>query len=448
MYKGQEYNVFISYRGNSESGLLGSKIYSDLLHYSNNDNIKAFKPFFAPACIPKGDNFKIAIDRVFDDIRCFVMIIDNNYFDNCQEVDDMVMFEIKTALSHENIVFLPIVFSGFSFEKNELLRQLFSSEEISRFKHINAINYYGIYDFKTELDLIPVLVSMLNSPAKNIKEQTNAFRFDLDQFKIQTNKSIKFGSYPQNVVSDMDLINKIASGVFSGETVINANTQLLTFENKQYATIAENPFNKSKFDNGKVVSAGARNYYLCESITWKVLFENEEHQFLISDKAIDAVQFNLSRSPHLADASHVFAANNWEYSYARRWLNNEFFYTAFTETERQQIELVFLDNSDQNSYYPSTSANTLDRVFLVSHKEIFAIGDIGALTTDYAKARGAYSSTSASHYGKGDWWTRSPGITKDSIENIDRRGTIDAVPFCNYVDDTAASLRPCIIIKK
>ena len=86
-------------------------------------------------------------------------------------------------------------------------------------------------------------------------------------------------------------------------------------------------------------------------------------------------------------------------------------------------------------------------MILISHKEIINTKYGKAMTTDYARARGAYSSTSSSHNGLGDWWTRSPGNVNDSGENIDRRGCIDATPFCNYVDDTSAGVRPCIIIK-
>lgn len=447
MFHGQEFNIFISYRGNSEGGLLGSKIYSDLLHYTNGDNKREFKPFFAPACISKGENFKEAIQVVLQDAKCFIMIIDEDYFKNCGQEDDMVSFELVTALKHKDITFLPIVFSGFSFDKNAQLHELFSADEVNRFKHINAINYYGIYDFRVEVDLIPVIDTILSKQLIK-KESSSVYRFDLDNFKIVRSKTISFGKYPQNVVSDMSLIDKIASGVFTGETIINSNTNLLTYDGNQYATIAENPFNKMRFDNGKEVNAGARNYFLSEPISWDILFENDEYYFLISTRAIDAIQFNLNRSTHVDESNNTYAANNWEHSYIRRWLNSEFYYRAFSENERQRIELVEVDNSDESGFYKSTSKNTVDRIFLVSHKEIFAFGSKGALTTDYAKARGGYASTSASHYGKGDWWTRSPGVSKDSIENIDRRGTVDSAPFCNFVDDTAASVRPCLIIKK
>ncbi len=50
-----DYNVFICYRGD-EGGVLASNIYSDLCLYTNNK----LKVFFAPRCVPHGDNFKAA----------------------------------------------------------------------------------------------------------------------------------------------------------------------------------------------------------------------------------------------------------------------------------------------------------------------------------------------------------------------------------------------------
>lgn len=444
MYKGQEYNVFISYRGN-RTGELGASIYKDLLHYMNADKKNEFSPFFAPLCIPKGEDFKKAIASVLEDVKCFILLLDKDYFRNCTKDDDMVFFELQTALQNPNISFVPVALPDFSYDNQPELLSCFETSEINRIRHINQVNYLGVYNFKAEIDLIPVILSTLKS-THNQSNSSAIFNLDINEFRTVNDKKFTFGIYPQAVVSDLELIEKIATGMFSGETSLNPNTYTLQFRGKAFATIAENPFNKTKFDNGKVINAGARNYYELSPIVWQVLFENDNYYFAITEKIIDAVQFSLNRFPQRLD-NKFCQANSWETSYVRRWLNNEFFYDAFNETEREQIVYVKIDNTN-SGYYPSTSEDTNDKVFLISHNEIYRTDCSGALTTDYAKARGAYSSTSASHYGKGDWWTRSPGLTNDSVENVDRRGCVNAVPFCNYVDDTAASLRPCILIKK
>ena len=61
------------------------------------------------------------------------------------------------------------------------------------------------------------------------------------------------------------------------------------------------------------------------------------------------------------------------------------------------------------------SENTNDKVFLLSYNELnnSAYGLTSnalrrMLTSDYARATGAYMSTSSSNYGFGNWWLRTP----------------------------------------
>lgn len=447
MYMRQKFDVFISYRGDSDGGILGSKIYSDLLHLLTVENEKEYVPFFAPACIPKGEDFKTALVNVMEDIKCVILILTKGFFVNCEKDDDIVFFELQSALKNPNIRFIPLIMPDFKFENELQLMTLFNSSDIDRFKHINAINYHSIYDFKTEIDLLPVLRNVLKSKSVDSKQKSQ-YEYKVNDFTLSKGTVITFGMYPQSVVSDIALIEKIATGMFTGDTILNSNSTL-QYNGEIFATFAENPFNKTKFDNGKLISPGARNYYRVEPVKWIELYKNSEYSVFISEKLIDAIPYNLSRLNHRKSDGSSLPANNWEMSYIRRWLNNEFYYDAFNDDERGTIQLSLIDNSPDSSYHTTqNSVDTLDNVFLVSHTEIKDTYKGRAITTDYARARGAYSSTSSSHEGHGDWWTRSPGNVSSSVENIDRRGYINSEPFCNYVDDTAASVRPCIIIKR
>lgn len=448
MYKGINYNTFICYRGSNESGILASKIYSDLTHYMNQNGEREFVPFFAPICIEKGENYKDAIGKILSEVSCFIMVITNGFFDNCISDDDIVHFEIVSALKNPNIKFIPIIVDGYHMSEDKALLSLFNSSDLDRIRHVNAINYHGIYDFKTEIDLIPVLHNILINKITN-EAPSDSIDFDLDIFKRETGEIITFGRYPQSVVSDLELINKIATGVFNGETTLDKKTNWLKHDKDMYATFAENPFNKTKYDDGKVINAGARNYFKVEPLKWIVLYSYKNYYVLMSEKLIDAIQFNLNRHQHRKNSSTTLPPNCWELSYIRRWLNNEFIYDAFNEKEINMMVSCQIDNSDSSSYYTGYDFNkTIDKIFLISHKEIINTEYGSATTTDYSRARGAYSSTSSSHEGKGDWWTRSPGDKPTAIENIDRRGCVNAIPFCNYVDDTAVGVRPVIVLKR
>ena len=182
--------------------------------------------------------------------------------------------------------------------------------------------------------------------------------------------------------------------------------------------------------------------------------------------------------------------NNYEHSQIRAWLNGlsyeskeseeakqsskdeyknaGFLQTAFTESAQKLIELTSVDNSAASTtdagsnLLPATKyacANTMDKVFLLSEKEATTsdygfdeydrwVGDDYVttsstrirVTTDYAKATGAYQGDS---YG-GRWWLRSPFYYIVSFA----RGIDDGGNASNYsrVSDTRKGVVPALSI--
>ena len=443
-YEGQKFNTFICYRGSSNSGMFGKILYAELGHYKNEKGDVPFNPFFAPANIPKGNDFKNAVDEVMEDVKYVLLVLTEGFFDGCRNDDDIVMHELRTALSYPDINFIPIILDDYDIAADDCLISLFTESEINRFKHISAVKFNGIYEFDTVRDLVPILLRL-----ENEKKAYDVVRLDLNDFQYDGKQTVVLGRYPQNVEGDLRVTESIFEAQMNGETEIDPVTRWIKYDGRIFSSLAERPFNKSRFTDGKEVNEGARHFYRIEPIRWIVLFRNSEYAVLISQQIIDAVKFNRDREARLGDDNRsIIQPNNWERSDIREWLNESFLYTAFTLDERKRIVTVRLDNSPDSMYYKSEPQNdTEDKVFLVSHKEIYATKCGIGLVTDYAKARGAYASTSSSHYNHGDWWTRSPGNKQTSVENVDRRGCVDAIPFCNYVDDTAASVRPCIVVK-
>lgn len=443
----QNYNVFISYRGSSSGGLLGKEIYTDLRHCKNEGNQEAIVPFFAPACIQKGENFKFAIHEVMASVSCVILILSPGFFKKCTEKDDMVRYELEEALKNDKITFIPVVMEGFTFETElSTVENIFSDEEIYRFKHINAINHHGIYDFNTEADVLPAVRKAIEEKS-NVSPKTEVVKFSSRCFSPCAPRIVVFGSYPQRILKDEDLVHKIYEGLASGAT--KKRESRYEYDGHAYYNICENKFNKRTFEAER--ADGSYNFYMVEPIRWIEIYSNSKYSVLISESILDAKMFNLDRNPHRNPESHQLRpSNEWEVSYIRRWLNSEFYYDSFSEKERSYIQYSQISNGIESGF-PDFAANrgdTTDKVFLISHKEIYAVGHGCAKVSDYARARGAYASTSATCDKYGDWWTRSPGNLDSSVENVDRRGCLDAVPFCNYVNDTAAGVRPCIIVAK
>ena len=146
-----DYDVFICYRGD-EGGVLASNIYADLCLYTKN----RLKVFFAPRCVPHGDNFKDACLRAAGRVPLVILILSRGFFDKCTDADDIVYGEIKSALANEPTKFLPILMPDFDFKDVEL-SGLFDETEVDRIKHISAIKFTDVYSFSSVDMLIPIL---------------------------------------------------------------------------------------------------------------------------------------------------------------------------------------------------------------------------------------------------------------------------------------------------
>ena len=93
-----------------------------------------------------------------------------------------------------------------------------------------------------------------------------------------------------------------------------------------------------------------------EDIEWIVLKVEKDKVFVVSKYVLDCKHYQNSS-----------VAVTWETCDLRKWLNNDFYNTAFSDTDKNSIVLVTNKN---NYYYPSYSTDggndTLDKVFLLS----------------------------------------------------------------------------------
>lgn len=127
-----------------------------------------------------------------------------------------------------------------------------------------------------------------------------------------------------------------------------------------------------------------------ENIEWLVLARENNKILVISDKVLDAKQYNNEIN------------TTWEQCSLRKWLNDSFLNTAFSKKERVLIQSTTV-SADKNPKYSTNPGNaTTDKVFLLSINEVYKyFNDFHArecALTAYAKAHGAAL-----------WWLRSPG---------------------------------------
>ena len=178
-----------------------------------------------------------------------------------------------------------------------------------------------------------------------------------------------------------------------------------------------------------------------EDIEWRVLDKatvdsNGKNCILvISRYALDCLPYNEEHE----DVT-------WETCDLREWLNNEFYYGAFSEAERKQLLTIKNNNPDASFYSSSWGGKggnaTSDNVFLLSYEQVenfFENGDDReCYPTDYAMWNGA----NASYEHHCCWWLRSPGYHQRSAMYVDYGGYL----LSNGVTDDYVGVRPALWI--
>ena len=180
----------------------------------------------------------------------------------------------------------------------------------------------------------------------------------------------------------------------------------------------------SQDDNG--YSTSTVYWFKYEPISWTVLSENttDGTALILCDMIIDSQQYDYENGTY---------KNNYAESTIRKWLNENFYNTAFNELQKQIILTTTVDNSVESTGYSSNSyacENTQDKVFLLSYQDVIN-ANYGFLSnysdydtarqkkpTDYAQAQGAWTSTITDCAGNGYWWLRSPNYDYSNLARV------------------------------
>ena len=169
-------------------------------------------------------------------------------------------------------------------------------------------------------------------------------------------------------------------------------------------------------------------------IVWKVLSIVDNEALIITKECIDSKNYNAS-----------YEKTTWETSSIRKWLNDEFIKTAFTEDEREHILETRLRNPDNYFNRVNGGNDTKDRVFLLNIDEAeFYFDDRfkrQALAGKEALGKRAYVAGT----GYTAWWLRTPGSDEVHASNVDYYGTAVNIGF--LVNYTSNCIRPAMWIK-
>ncbi len=214
----------------------------------------------------------------------------------------------------------------------------------------------------------------------------------------------------------------------------------------------------SKAKNGDVVVLGTyeqdnNTKNGKEPIEWIVLSNDGKELFVVSKYELDCQRYNTE-----------YIDVTWEESSLRKWLNDDFYNTAFSVSDKKLIKTVEIKNNDNPRARTNGGNNTNDNVFLLSLEDVINTSygfsrDYNEFEivrrcapTAYAAAQGALVvdvslgekiATADGELACG-WWLRSPGYSNDQASYVGDFGYVaeDGFPV-NHIN---YGVRPALVI--
>ncbi len=133
-----------------------------------------------------------------------------------------------------------------------------------------------------------------------------------------------------------------------------------------YGELSEEETAAEKYADLKVGDEIVFGEYGAGPIEWMVLDKDNDGNYLLFSKyAVEVMPYDYEDSEN----------DQWEFSYLREWMNNDFYNQAFTEEERSYIDTSHLTNNDnffENGDKPKSTpgADTYDKIFAFSYTEL------------------------------------------------------------------------------
>lgn len=135
-----------------------------------------------------------------------------------------------------------------------------------------------------------------------------------------------------------------------------------------------------------------------------MLAVQEGRALVLSEKILSARAYHPAGGPV-----------SWAESDIRAYLNGDFYSSAFTEEEKSRIIECEVENESNGKYGTDAGENTVDRVFLLSIKEVEAYLPRSA---DRIAQNAETGETLL-------WWLRTPGKGREYAADVSATGSID-----------------------
>ena len=304
-----------------------------------------------------------------------------------------------------------------------------------------------------------------------------------------TDDKIIFGSYPQRKVEDTALQSMLnaeignrkptgsnANGWIDYGYYINGKVQSymwhidVEYKDAKYRGVYFASYRPRSTSSDSSISSSYQvqngykiktvYWFQWEPITWRILSQEDGEALIMADIILDSQQYYHEISGTRTVNEKTVYSNNYRESDLRKWLNDIFYNTAFSQSIRPFINTTEVDNSANTTMSNGNKyacENTFDNVFLLSYRDVTnkGYGFSGSGNIDdiarqlqpsaYAQCQGAYVITSGSHKNIGWWWLRSPNYSQNyNVNYVSNDGYI----YSYYsVDDTSHGVVPALYIQ-
>ena len=286
------------------------------------------------------------------------------------------------------------------------------------------------YIFMGWSNSISEVTSDVTYTAKFIQMSSSDWVAGIQPVVSEDGKTIQYGFYPQSNVNDQSLINvlnTLTPSEVNGWYFYDGN-----YYTKEAATLYNNE--SYTFVNGTKIVEGTEYWYKCEPITWNVLEENNGVYYLMSSMLLDVQSFYKDYETREIEGNTI-KPNNYEYSGIRTWLNSSFYNTAFG------INYSFVVEKEDKVLLPSYE-DCLNANYGFSSNEKETSNTRTALTTDYARANGAWCNVTNDLKNNSVYWTRSAGSFDYTAWVVTSGGYLSSYA----VDGKNHCVRPCVYI--
>ena len=295
---------------------------------------------------------------------------------------------------------------------------------------------------------------------------------------------VEFGSYPQSRVMNSSLVSSLNSvsknwvsyGYYSGTGACGTMAQGdwmkyadFTYNGTKYRAVTFSQYRPYMTDYLSSYSCQEDNgytpnniyYFKYEPLKWRVL--DPSTGLVLCENIIDSQAYSntiyeygtdsYGGTAYWNDAEHTHYANDYATSSIRAWLNDDFYNTAFSSSQKASILTSKLDNrACSTSYSEYDSETTYDKVFLLSWSEMqntaygFSASTSSSPTrqakgTDYAKCQGVDVDSSSKC---SEQRLRSAGGISSHACSVYNDGTLHDIGWGVY--DTSNGIRPAIKI--